>query len=142
MQYFVQVLRPIQRTCTVVYLNEAQVLLAIHSDMLFQEDYWSEGLDNITACSTNLEVEVARNDLVLVPKPWAFYMQGCQEVEQVLENMKVNDIDKDDAENTLEFLLFLSMGAQLQVLEQDCDLNLNVHGLLQMHYQFYVEQDL
>lgn len=142
MQYFVQVLRPIQRTCTVVYLNEAQVLLAIHSDMLFQEDYWSEGLDNITACSTNLEVEAARNDLVLVPKPWAFYMQDCQAVEQVLENMKVNDIDEGDAEHMLDFLLFLSIGTRLQVLEQDCDPNLNVHGLLQKHYRFYVEQDL
>lgn len=110
--------------------------------MLFQEDYWSEGLDNIMACSTNLEVEAARNDLVLVPKPWAFYMQDCQAVEQVLENMKVNDIDEGDAEHMLDFLLFLSIGTRLQVLEQDCDPNLNVHGLLQKHYRFYVEQDL
>jgi hypothetical protein len=134
MQYFVQVLRPIQRTYTVVYLNEAQLLLVIHSDM-FLEDYWSEGLDNITVCSMNLEVEVARNDLVLVPKPWAFYMQDCQAVEQVLENMKANDIYDGDAEHMLEFLLFLLMGARLQVMEQ-------CHGLLQKHYWFYVEQGL
>jgi len=90
----------------------------------------------------NLEVEVARNDLVLVPKPWAFYMQDCQAVEQVLENMKANDIYDGDAEHTLEFLLFLLMGARLQVMEQEYDLNLNVHGLLQKHYWFYVEQGL
>jgi hypothetical protein len=47
--------------------------------------------------------------------------------------MKVNDIDEGDVEHTLDFLLFLSE-ARLQVLEQNCDLNLNVHGLLQKHY--------
>jgi hypothetical protein len=56
--------------------------------------------------------------------------------------MKVNDIDEGDAEHMLDFLLFLSIGKRLQVLEQDCDPNLNVHGLLQKHYRFYVEQDL
>lgn len=56
-------------------------------------------------------------------------MQDCQAVEQALEHMKVNDIDEGDAEHTLDFLLFLSMEERLQVLEKDCDLNLNVHGL-------------
>lgn len=69
-------------------------------------------------------------------------MQDCQVVEHVLENMKVNDIDEGDAEHTLDFHLFHLMEARLAVLEQDYDLNLNVHGLLQKHYQFYVEQGL
>ena len=56
--------------------------------------------------------------------------------------MKVNDIDEGDAEHTLDFHLFHSMETRLVVLEQDYDLNLNVHGLLQKHYQFYVEQGL
>lgn len=73
-------------------------------------------------------------------------MQDCQAdthaVEQVLENMKVNDIDEVDAEHMLDFLVFLLMEARLQVPEQDYDLNLNAHGLFQKHYQLYAEQDL
>lgn len=56
--------------------------------------------------------------------------------------MKVNDTDEGDAEHTLDFHLFHLMEARLAVLGQDHDLNLNVHGLLQKHYQFYVEQGL
>lgn len=63
-------------------------------------------------------------------------------VEQILENMKGDDIDEGDVEHTLDFHLFHSMEARLAALEQDYDLNLNVHGLLQKHYQFYVEQGL
>jgi hypothetical protein len=54
----------------------------------------------------------------------------------------MNDIYENGAEHMLDFLVFLLMEATLLVLVQDYDLNLNVHGLFQKHYQLYTEQGL